>query len=310
MYGQLIFEPFWKSRYVQMLISCGIDSVEAFRLIRSMGLIEANTKSDVCALTQEQASIARVTVKEAFPEQYEVIMSRLSDYVEWRKLFEPYMEQPLRRDEILNSKEMSEIVDAPLTPEDLESIIVATLGDKTINIAAPCLCLAWMEYETPDMAELKENDVNFDKHTLCGVHVPDPLWRVLKRYHDTDSEIVPNRWSGRRIYKLPGEWLIKSTDSVKMTAESKVDPRKLTMSVANVARRYRQVAGRDRRITVHLTQIAGMLYRLYNPWETFEDEQFVDVLRFKGRTYDTYQMQSWKRTFTAYCLLREMRKAT
>lgn len=307
---QFIFEPFWKSRYVQMLISCGIDRVDALTLVRSLNIVEDVVKNDVCNLTPEQASVARATIKETYPVQYDAIMSRLSDYIEWRKLFEPYVEQPLQRDEVLNSKEMKEIVDAPLSPDELETIIVTALGDKTINIAAPCLCLAWMGYETPDMANLKESDVDFDNHTLRGIRLPDPLWRVIKRYHDTNSEIVPNRGSGRRIYKLPGEWLIKSTDSFKSTTECKVDHRKLTMSVANVAKKYRQLAGRDRQITVHLTQVAGMLYRLYEPWGTFEDEQFADALRFKRRSYETYQMQKWKKKFTAYCLLREMREAT
>lgn len=308
--AHFIFEPFWKSRYVQMLISCGIDRVDALILTRSICLVEDVIRNDVCNLTPEQAAIAHTTIKETYPLQYETIMSRLSDYMGWRKLFEPYLEQPLQREEILNSKEMKEITDAPLTPDDLEAIIVTALGDSTINIAAPCLCLAWMGYETPDMAQLKESDVDFDKHTVRGTYVPDPLWRVFKRYHDTDSERVPNRGSGRLIYKLPGEWLIKSTDSFKTTTECQIDPQKITMSVTNAAKKYRQMAGQNRQITVHLTQVAGMLYRLYEPWDVFTDEQFVEALRFKGRTYDTYQMQSWRKKFTAYCLLREMRKAT
>lgn len=307
---QFIFDPFWKSRYLQMLISCGIDATEALTLAKSIRVIENIVQSDICNLTHEQAVIAHSAIKETYPNQYDRIMSSLSDYMGWRKIFAPYMEQPLRREEILNSKEMQEIIDAPLTPDDLEAIVVSALGDKTINVAAPCLCLAWIGYETPDMVKLKESDVDFDKHTLCGSYVPDPLWRVLKRYHDTDSELVPNRGTGRRIYKIPGEWLIKSTDSFKATTECKVDPRKLTTSVANISKKYKQTAGRNRQITVHLTQIAGMLYRLYEPWESFEDEKFVKALRFKRRTYDTYQMQSWKKTFTAYCLLREMREAT
>lgn len=310
MYSKIIFDPFWKIRYVQMLISCGIDSTDAFKLIRSMGIIEATAKSDICGLTQEQASIANAKIKEFDSVQYETIMSRLNDYVGWRKLFEPYIEQPLQREEILNSKELKEIQDAPLTPNDLKVIITKALGENTINIAAPCLCLAWMGFETPDMARLKESDVDFDKHTVCGVYVPDPLWSVLKRYHDTDSEKVPNRGSGRWIYKIPGEWFIKSTDSFKTTTECQIEPQKITMSVTNVAKKYRQIAGRNRKITVHLTQEAGMLYRLYEPWDDFTDERFVEALRYKHRAYDTYHMQSWRKKFTAYCLLREMRKAT
>lgn len=307
---QFIFDPFWKTRYVQMLVSCGIEKEDAITLVRSFRLVEDVTKNDVCNLTQEQAAIAGATIKKTYPAQYETIMSHLYDYIGWRKIFEPYMEQPLQRDELFNSKEMQEILDAPLTPGELESIIVTALGDKTINIAAPCLCLAWMGYKTPDMARLKESDIDFDKHALCGTHVPDPLWRVLKKYCDTDSEVIPNRGSGRQIYKLSGEWLIKSTDCFSATTEHQVDPRKLTVSVSNVARKYEQMTGVKRKIAIHLTQIAGMLYHLYEPWETFEDEQFLDALRFKRRTYDTYQMQGWKKTFTAYCLLRETRKAT
>lgn len=293
-----------------MLISCGIDRVDALTLVRSMRMIEDITKKDICDFTPEQASVARATIKETYPVQYDTIMSHLSDYMRWRKLFEPYVEQPLQRDEILNSKEMKEIIDAPLTPDDLESIIVTALGDKTINIAAPCLCLAWVGYETPDMTKLKESDVDFDKHTVCGVCIPDSLWRVINRYYNTDSEKVPNRGSGRWIYKLPGDWLIKSTDNFKTTTECQINPQKITMSVANAAKKYRQMAGRDRQITVHLTQVAGMLYRLYEPWETFDDERFVEALRFKRRTYGSYKMQSWRKKFTAYCLLREAREAT
>lgn len=273
-------------------------------------MVEDVTENDVCNLTSEQASIARTAIKETYPVQYDSIMSRLSDYIEWRKLFSPYTNHPLQRDEILNSQEMKEIADAPLTPDDLETMIVTALGENTINIAAPCLCLAWLGYDTPDMAQLKESDVDYDQHTVCGASIPDPLWRVISKYHYTDSEKLPNRGSGRWIYKLPGEWFIKSTDSFKPTTECQVDPRKITMSVTNVARKYKQISGRDRQITVHLTQVAGMLYRLYEPWDVFTDEQFVEALRFKGRAYDTYHMQSWRKKFTAYCLLRETKKTT
>lgn len=307
---RFMFDPFWKSRYVQMLGSCGIDATEVLTLAKCIRMIENLVQTDICDLTHEQAAVAHANIKKTYPDQYDYIMQRLSDYMGWRKLFTPYKEQHLQREEILNSKEMREIVDAPLTPSDLESMIVTALGDKTINIAAPCLCLAWMGYETPDMTKLKESDIDFEQHTLCGVHVPDPLWRVIKRYNDTDAEKVPNRGSGRWIYKLPGEWLIKSTDSFKTTTECQIDPQKITMSVTNAAKKYRQMVGRNRQITVHLTQVAGMLYRIYEPWKTFDDEQFIEALRFKRRAYDTYQMQSWRKKFTAYCLLREMRKAT
>lgn len=309
MYGQIAFEPSWKSRYMQMLISCGVDREEAFKLLRCIGLIEASTQNDVCILTQEQASVALTKIKEIDSSWYESSIPRLSDYIEWRRLFEPYGEHPLQKNEILNSKEMKEIKDAPLTPEELESIILTALGNQTINIAAPCLCLAWMGYEAPDMVQLKEKDVDFSRQTLRGVHVPDPLWRVFKRYHETDSERIFNNTGMRLVYKLPGDWLIKSTDSKKTTAECQVDAIKIVTSVRNVSKKYRQVVGVDRKITVRLTQTAGMLYRLYEPWDDLTDEQFVNALRFRGRSYDTYQMQSWRKKITAYCFLRE-EKAT
>lgn len=307
---QFLFDPVWKSRYVQMLVSCGVDKEAAVILARSLWLIEDVTTNDVCNLTPDQATNARITIKETYPDHYEAVMSRLNDYIEWRKLFEPYMGQPLQREEILNSKEMREIVDVPLTPDDLEAIIVTALGEKTINIAAPCLCLAWMGYETSDMAQLKESDVDFDAHMIRNIRVPDPLWRVLYRYYNTDSEKVPNKGSGRWIYKIHGEWLIKSTDSRLKTTTCKVDPKKITVSITNASKKYRQIAGRSRQITVRSTKVAGMLYRLYEPWDAFTDEQCIEALRFKKRTYDTYHMQSWKQKFTAYCLLRETREAT
>ena len=67
--AQFIFEPIWKSRYVQMLISCGIDKTDALTLARSMYLVEDVTKNDVCNLTPEQAAIARTTNKETYTVQ-------------------------------------------------------------------------------------------------------------------------------------------------------------------------------------------------------------------------------------------------
>lgn len=307
---QFVFETAWKKRYVQMLISCGVDKSDIWTLVRSMGMIEDIIKNDVCMLTPEQAVIAHTAVKKTYPSQYESIMKRLSDYMGWRKMFGPYAEQPLLREEILNSKEMQEIKDVPLTPDDLETIITTALGDRTINIAAPCLCLAWVGCDTPEMARLKESDVDFDKHMLYGTHIPDPLWRVLQKYHETDSEIIPNRGSGRWIYKIPSEWFIKSTDNFKATTAGEIATKNITASITNMAKRYRTLTGENRNITVHLTQVAGMLYRLYEPWDAFTDEQFVESLRFKRRSYDTYQMQNWRKKFTAYCFLRETKEAT
>lgn len=305
-----LFESCWKSRYMQMLVSCGIDREDAVILERSFCLIEDITKNDVCKLTPDQAANARTTIQETYPDQYETITARLNDYIKWRKLFAPYMEQPLQREEILSSKEMGEISDAPLTPDDLENMIVTALGKHTINIAAPCLCLAWMGYETPEMAQLKTSDVDFNHHTVCGTLVPDPLWRILKRYHDTDSEKVSNKGSGRWIYKIHGEWFIKSTDSKFKTKTCQVDPQKIAVSITNAAKKYRQATGKSCQITVRSTKVVGMLYRLYEPWDTFTDEKCIEALRFKSRAYETYHMQGWRKQFTAYCLLREMRKAT
>lgn len=309
MYGQLMFDSTWKIRYTQMLVSCGMDSADVFMLIRGMALAESLTQNDVCTLTENQSAIVRAAIQETYPDQYDTIMANLGEYIAWRKFFSPYESQPLKREELLNSKEMEEIIDAPLTPEDLEKIIVVAFGEKTINIAAPGLCLAWMGYETPDMVLLKGSDFDFEKHMLHGINVPEQLWRVLERYHNTNEEKVPNKGTGRWIYKIPGEWFIRSTTS-KGGTKCQVDPAKMVTSIAHTSEKYQQVTGKGRKITVRLTQTAGMLYRLYKPWETFTDEQFVDALRFKRRSYDTYQMQRWKKKFTAYCLLREMREAT
>ncbi len=308
--AQFIFEPSWKNRYVQMMISCGIGQTDALILVRILSLIEDTAQNDICSLTQEQAAIARAVISEAYPDQREKITFYINDYVGWRKLFEPYTDQGLRRAEIGGSKEMDAIKDAPLTPEDLEYIIVTALGENTVNVAAPCLCFAWMGYDALEMGQLKEKDFDFDQHTVRGVHIPTPLWRVLKRYHDTDSEEVPNNLGARRIYKIPGEWFIKSTDSRKTTAECQVNRNKAATAVSTVAGKYRQMTGKKRKISLYLTREMGMLYNLYEPWDRFTDEKFVEALRFEKRTYVSYQMQSWRKKFTAYCLLREAGKAT
>ncbi len=308
--AQWIFEPVWKKRYIQMMISCGVGQTDALLLKRGLCLIEDMAKVDICELTQEQATAANAMLRDAYPDQHTKIFHYVSDYIGWRRLFAPYVDQTLQRAEISNSKEMKAIQDIPLSPEDLEHIIVTAFWANTINVAIPCLCLAWMGYEVPDMVQLKTSEVDFDTHMVRGVHIPLPLWRVLKQYHETEFDEVPNKGGMREIYKIPGEWFIKSTDSRKTTTECQVDPRKAAVAISGAARKYRQMTGRDRKITLHLTQEAGLLYRLYEPWGNLTDEKFVEALRFKGRTYVSYQMQSWRKKFTAYCLLREKEETT
>ncbi len=294
----------WKARYLQMLISCGVEKEDIAILLDSFLMIEDIAQKDICLATAAEAIEGLTRLSQVYPEYQKKMSSYLNDYIAWRKMFTPYCSESLQRAEIENSEEMIKIKDVPTNPEELELIITQTLGEATINLAAPCLCLAWLGYEVPDMTTLKETDLDVENGKLCGAPVPSALLRVLERYRTTDAEQTMRGRGESWMYKAPGQWLVRPTERAKAGGGASV-PYQITMAVSGMAKKYRKITGSNRIVSLQLAKQAGMLYRIYVPWDEFTDENFVKALRFQKRAYDSYQMQGWRRTFTAYCLLKE-----